>query len=205
MLSSVWGADDLPGPIREGLDLLGYFYGFSSEGDPDRYIRKEDFRQDAYRIIVMNFHLSIEELIRSFVFEKLGSPPDPGTFTYEKNVEFVYLLNSRQLLDLAARLHVLTKLGYEELVKLNAIRNKCSHHWMLHSFTVKEKIKAIDELEEPIPQIEFNGKNLLTPSVVKDEFIPLYAGIHMELWAVHYGVDYRRLYTDRTLGAVRLI
>jgi len=151
----------------------------------------------------MNFQRGIEDLVRSFVFERLTSPPDPGTFTYEKNVEFIYNLNSRQLLDLAARLHVLTKLGYDEIVKLNAIRNKCSHHWMLHSFTVKEKKKANDEPGDIVPHIDFNGQNLLTPEVVKDEFIPLYASISLELWAVHCGVDYEHIYTDGTLGTVR--
>jgi len=197
------GADELPEPVQEGRDLLDYFYGFSQEDDLDRYLQQENFRQDVYRLIVMNFHLSIEELVRSFVFERLTSPPDPGTFTYEKNVEFVYNLNSRQLLDLAARLHVLTKLGYDELVKLNAIRNKCSHHWMLHSFTVKEKIKANVEPGDIAPQIDFNGQNLLTPEVVKDQFIPLYASIYLELWAVHYGVDHEHVYTDGTLSLVR--
>lgn len=195
--------DDIPEPVREGRDLLDYFYGFSREEDPDRYLQQESFRQDVYRLIVIQFHLSIEELVRSFVFEKLTSPPDPGTFTYEKDVEFVSNLNSRHLLDLAARLHVLTKLGYEELTKLNAIRNKCSHHWMLHSFSTKEQIKANNEPGDVDPKIDFNGKNLLTPEVAKDEFIPLYGDIYLELYAVHYGVDHSHVYTDQTLEGVR--
>ena len=163
----------VPEPVQEGRDLLDNFYGFSREDDPDRYLLKDQFRQDVYRLIVIHFQLSIEELVRSFVYKRLTSPPDPGTFTYEKNVGFVYNLNSRHLLELAARLHVLTKPGYEELVKLNEIRNKCSHNWVLESFTVKEKIKMNDRPDDAVPHIDLNGKNLLTPAVVKDEFIPL--------------------------------
>lgn len=90
------GGDELPEPVQEGRDLLDYFYGFSQEDDLDLYLQQENFRQNVYRLIVMNFHLSIDDLVRSFVFERLTSPPDPGTFTYEKNVEFVYNLNSRR-------------------------------------------------------------------------------------------------------------
>ncbi len=97
---------------------------------------------------------------------------------------------------------MLTKLGYDELTKLNAIRNKCSHHWMLHSFSTKEMIKANDEPGDVDPRIEFNGKNLLTPQVAKDEFIPLYGDIYLELWRVHHGIDHEHVYTDETLETV---
>jgi len=194
---------EVPNPVREGRDLLDYYYGFSREGDPDRYLLKEEFRQDVYRLIVIQLHLAIEELVRSFVFEKLTSPPDLGTFTYESNVEFVHNLNYRQILELAARIHVLTKPGYDEIAKLNTIRNKCSHNWALHSFNVKEKIRIQDGPGEIVPRIDFNGTNLLTPSVMKDEFLPLYGDIYLELFSVHYGVDHEHVYTDETLEPVR--
>lgn len=195
--------DEVPAQVREGRDLLDYFYGFSREDGPDRYLQKDEFRQDVYRLIVIQLHLAIEELVRSFVFEKLTSPPDPGTFTYEKNVEFVHNLNTRQVLELAARLHVLTKHGYEELVRLNVIRNKCSHNWMLHSFIVREKIRMENEQgEEGPPEIDFNGKNLLRPDVMKDEFLPLYGDLYVELWAAYYGADHEHVYTDGALETV---
>jgi hypothetical protein len=202
MLADMPDDNEVPQPVREGRDLLDYFYGFSREDDPDRYSMQNEFRQDVYRLIVIQFHLAIEDLVRSFVFERVTSLPDPGTFTYEKNVEFVNNLNSRQLLELAARLHVLTKLGYDELTKLNAIRNKCSHHWMLHSFSTKEMIKANDEAGDVDPRIEFNGKNLLTPQAVKDEFLPLYGDIYVELWGGHHGIDHEHVYTDETLETI---
>ena len=114
----------------------------------------------------------------------------------------MYNLNARQVLEMAARLHVLTKLGYAELTKLNAIRNKCSHHWMLHSFSIKERMKANDHPGDIDPKIDFNGQNLLTPEVMKDEFILLYSDIYLELWAVHYGADHEHIYTDETLETV---
>ncbi len=196
------GDDEVPEAVREGRDLLDDFYGFSREDDLDRYLLQDEFRQDAYRIIVFQVQLAIEELVRSFVFEKLTIPPDPGTFTYKDNVQFVKDLEALPLLDLAARLHVLSTLGYKELVKLNTIRNKCAHHWQLHSFSVKQMIRAEETTEEIVPEILFNGRNLLTPEVMKDEFLPVYGGLYVELWAVHSGVDHPRLYTDETLEAV---
>jgi hypothetical protein len=193
----------VPKAVREGRDLLDDFYGFSREGDSARWFQKEAFRQDAYRLIILQFQLSIEELLRSFLFEKLTTDPDPGTFSYKENVEFVVGLTARQVLDLAARLHVLSKDGYDALVTLNAIRNKISHHWMLHATTVTEMISAQEEPGKKRARINFKGKNLLTPTVMKEEFIPLYAAIYLELFAVHYGAEWKRSYTDKSLTAVR--
>jgi hypothetical protein len=58
------------------------------------------------------------------------------------------------------------------------------------------------DAEEIVPEIPFNGRNLLTPEVMKDEFLPLYGGLYVELWAVQSAVDHPRLYTDETLEAV---
>lgn len=129
MLAPMPGDDEVPEAVREGKDLLDHFYGFSREDDPDRYLLQDEFRQDAYRIIVFQLQLAIEDLVRSFVFEKLTIPPDPGTFTHKENVQFVKDLEALPLLDLAARLHVLSTLGYKELLKLNTIRNKCT--WII--------------------------------------------------------------------------
>jgi hypothetical protein len=193
----------IPKAVREGRDLLDHFYGFSQKDASGRWLQKEAFRQDAYRMIILQLQLSIEELLRSFVFEKVTTDPDPGIFGYKQHVEFVVGLSTRQLLDLAARLHVLSKDGYDALVTLNTVRNKIAHHWMLHATTVAEMIQAEDEGQAPVPRINFKGKNLLTPAVMKDEFIPIYTGIYLELFAVHYGADFDRRYTDPTLTAVR--
>jgi hypothetical protein len=202
MLASMPSDEEVPEAVLEGRDVLDHFYGFSREDDPDRYLLQDEFRQDTYRIIVFQLQLAIEELVRSFVFEKLTSPPDPGTFTYKENVQFVKDLEALPLLDLAARLHVLSTLGYRDLVKLNTIRNKCAHHWQLHSFSVKQMIRAEEATERIVPEIPFNGRNLLTPQVMKDEFLPLYGDLYVELWAVQSGVDHPRLYTDVTLEAI---
>jgi hypothetical protein len=60
---------------------------------------------------------------------------------------------------------------------------------------------GMHELE---PYIDFNGRNLLTPKTMKDEFIPLYNDIYLELFCVHYGVDlaHERRFTHRALKAV---
>ncbi len=202
MLVPVPKDDEVPEAVLEGQGLLDHFYGFSREDDPDRYLLQDEFRQDAYRIIVFQLQLAIEELVRSFVFDKLTTPPDPGTFTYKENVQFVRDLEALPLLELAARLHILSTLGYNELVKLNAIRNKCAHHWQLHSFSVKQMIRAEETTEAIVPEIQFNGGNLLTPEVMKHEFLPLYGDLYVELWAVHNDVDHPHLYTDETLMAV---
>jgi hypothetical protein len=74
---------------------------------------------------------------------------------------------------------------------------------MLHSFTVKEKIRIEEQDLDPMPHIDLNGRTLLTPEIMKGEFIPLYGSIYLELWAVHYGLERDRAYTEDRLASVR--
>jgi hypothetical protein len=58
----------MPRQVAEGFSLLNTFYGFDREDDPDQYLMKEAFREDMYRVTVIQFHLAIEELIKGFLY-----------------------------------------------------------------------------------------------------------------------------------------
>lgn len=189
---------NLPKEVIEGYDLLNYFYGFSKTDDPDQYLQKDSFRQDVYRLIVIQFHLTIEDLLKGFIYEAIIMTSKRKVFTDKQNIEYVQKLNSHSAIDLAARLGILTKLGHDELIRLNTIRNQCSHNWTLHAFTVPKAPKNTPKRRKY--KVEFNGKNLLNPKVVKDEFIPLYSSVYLELFAVWYGIDdWKHKYTDSEL------
>ena len=202
MLAPMSGDDDVPEAVQEGRELLDNFYGFSREDDP-RPVRAAK-RVPAgclqnHRVPDSTCHRGAGAVFR---VREVDHSPGPWHVHVQGELQFVKGLEALPLLDLAARLHVLSTLGYKELVKLNTIRNKCAHHWQLHSFSVKQMIRAEETTEEIVPEIPFNGRNLLTPEVMKDEFLPLYGGLYVELWAVQSGVDHPRLYTDETLEAV---
>lgn len=186
----------IPKQVTEGFELLNVFYGFAKEDDPDQYILKEEFRQDAYRIIVLQFQLAIEELLKASVHYALSRLSTRRTFTAKQNVEYVQKMRSREALDLAARLGILTKLGHTELARLNTIRNQCSHNWGLHSFKVVKTGKNAPR--KRLYKVDFKGKNLLHPRVMKEEFMPLYSGVYLDLFAAYYSIDeYPRKYTER--------
>ena len=185
----------IPREVAEGFTLLNDFYGFSHEGDPDQFIMKESFRQDVYRLIVIQFHLTIEELLRGFIYEALRHTAKGKVFTNKQNVEYVQRLNSAAAIDLAARLGILTALGHAELIKLNKIRNQCSHNWTLHAYTMAKASKRAPKKRKY--KIEFNGKNLLSLEVMEGEFIPLYSHVYLELYAIYYGIRWKRKYLQK--------
>lgn len=168
--------------IREGLSVLYAFYGFDRERDPDRYLQDSAFRDDAYRIIVLHFHLSIEELLKANLYRAIRAISSNRTFSKKQNVEFIQGLRSRQTIDWAARLGLVPKKTYLALRELNDVRNACAHNWALNSY----KMKQLKKRRARKYTVTFNGKNLLTPKVMKEEFMPLYANIYLRLWSAHY-------------------
>lgn len=181
--------DTQPRELQEGFDLLNHFYGFDRVGDSDRYLQAEAFRQDVYRLIVLQFHLSIEELLKSLIYDAL---PTRQTFTVKQNIEYLKGLNSRNAIDLAARLGLISKKGFEVLTQLNSIRNKMSHNWTVHSYRMRRQPGS--GKRRRAYQVEFNGKNLLQLQVMKDEFIPLYSGVYLEFFAARYGLRWKPKY-----------
>src|SRR5438270_12326700 len=163
----------VPREVAEGFKLLNDFYGFSKEGDPDQFTMKESFRQDIYRLIVIQFHLTIEEMLKGLIYEALRRTARGKVFTNKQNIEYVQRLNSAAAIDLAARLGIMTALGHAELTRLNRIRNQCSHNWILHAYTMVKAPKRAPKKRKY--KIEFNGKNLLSLEVMEGQFIPLYS------------------------------
>lgn len=188
----------IPKEVEEGFDLLNYFYGFSKENDDDRYLMKDTFRQDVYRLIVLQFHMAIELILKDFIVQAL---PKRKVFTVRQNKEYVKMLRSRTAINEAARLGIINKDCKEKLIALNDIRNECAHNWMLHSFVMKKYKK----LKKRRYSVEFNGKNLLNPDVMKDEFMPIYQEIYLEFFGVSLGVKMRRHYLTKQVEAIHKI
>jgi hypothetical protein len=109
----------------------------------------------------------------------------------------VKTLQSVQILDLAARLPILSKQGHTELIKLNKIRNRCSHDWTLHTYRVIRQTKNAQRTRKY--RVEFNGNNLLNFKIFTEEFMPLYGGLYVELWCVYNGVRHGHKFTDSLL------
>jgi hypothetical protein len=171
---------EIPRHVQEGLSILESFYGFDREGDPDRYLQGSAFRDDAYRIVVLHFHLSIEELLKALLYRSISRK---RTFSREQNVEFIQRLGFRDTIDWAARLGVMPKRMYLPLKELNDVRNACAHNWTLNSYTMKQATKKRRVRKYTVT---FQGKNLLTRKIMKEQFIPIYGAIYLTLWKAYY-------------------
>jgi len=182
----------MPTKLREGYDLLNYFYKLDEE-ELSR-IQQSSFRDDIFRLVILHFHLAIEELLKSFIFQKL---PNRRTLTAKQNIKYVEELSSKNAIELAARLGIINKNGYEALIELNTIRNKCSHHWVLNAYTLAKKPSFKQKQRERKYRIEFQGKSLLNLNVMKNEFMPLYSDLYLELFAIRFGLRWKRKFTSR--------
>ncbi len=177
--------------IKEAYNLLNYFYNLDDTEYPS--LQADTFRDDVFRLVIIHLHLAIEELVKSFIYQNL---PSKRTLTTKQNIEYVQQLTSKQAIDLAARLGIINKKGLELLLGLNIIRNKCSHNWMLNGYTISKKPAIAKGIKRRrVYRITFNKKNLMDYEVMKNEFIPLYGDLYLELFANRFDLRWKRKYT----------
>lgn len=174
--------------LKEAYDLINYFYRLDEETEPERSYNSEYFRASIYRMIVMELHLAIESLLQDLIYSVL---PKRRAFSARQNRSYVENLSFSAAVDLAARLGIINKSGYEELARLNRIRNRTAHDWILGTFKMNST-KGRGRSRRY--KVEFNGKDLFRPEIFKHEFMPHYGDIYLEFFAVAYGFRHKRQY-----------
>jgi hypothetical protein len=176
--------------LEEAYDLINYFYQLDDESEPVHSLNSKYFRVSVYRLVVMELHMAIESLLQDLIYEAL---PKRRIFTARQNRTYVEGLNFSTAVDLAGRLGLINRSGYDELVRFNRIRNRCAHDWILGSYKMSKPNKNGTRTRQY--KIEFNGKDLLTPEVFKHEFMPHYGDLYIEFFAVSNGLRHKRRYT----------
>ena len=110
--------------LDEAQDLINYFYHLDDQDDERGHDHNSRyFRASVYRMIVMELHLAIESVLQDVLFNIL---PQRRVFTVRQNRAYVESLSFSAATELAARLGVLNRKGYDELRRLNAVRNRCA-------------------------------------------------------------------------------
>jgi hypothetical protein len=141
---------------------------FQSE-DPDldqRYFELKRKRQHLLRSIVLELHLSIEDLITVAVGNALlrGRPiRSPAGQTIRDLLQDDRPLGFRHKLMLAGSLNLVTRAEFADLAELNTIRNRCSHTWSLDKIT-RRKLKP-SKPKRPLKTREQSGQS---PDWIKD-------------------------------------
>jgi len=135
---------------------------------------------------VLQLSLAIEDLLDSLFWRVLaGHNPNSKKRRSKKEGiprELDELLNSGRMgfeskVRLARILRIVTKNQRSKLGVLRTLRNKCAHHWMLNV------IRKRGRKNRPTKRLlEFEGRNLFELNVL-EEFMKLYSGIYLKLFA----------------------
>lgn len=177
--------------LEEAYDLIGYFYHLDDESEPSHSYNSKYFRASVYRMIIMEFHLAIESLLQDLIYDAL---PKRRAFTAQQNRAYVEGLSFSAAVDLAARLGILNKSGYDELLRLNRIRNRSAHDWILGRYKMGKPSKGGSRSRQY--RVDFNGKELFRPQAFKHEFMPHYGDLYVEFFSVANGLRHKRRYIN---------
>ncbi|HEX4033847.1 MAG TPA: hypothetical protein VHX66_05335 [Solirubrobacteraceae bacterium] len=176
--SSTTTRADLPKPYHEGLELLHAFYGFDDpENEDDHLAMAVDFRRDTTRLVIFNFALAIEDVLKSLLYYRLNTS---RAVTAAATKRYVQDMGTHDAIALAARLKIVNKDLYRSLVDLNRLRNKAAHEWLLDSYRVV-RLGAGSKRKRTY-RLEWLGTRL-TPERMKHEFIPFYGDVYLTLFA----------------------
>jgi len=150
-------------------------------------------RDHLLRGIILELHLSIENLLEDFIkayFAKhhprsrrgkidrrsVSAARIEGLFTGEYRIDF------RDKLALARLIGAVKPRMFQDLEKLNQLRNRAGHIWLLSSV----RRRNVPRKKRKRPFLEFDGKNLYHKGVI-DEFLGGYGRIYlrllMKLWS----------------------
>lgn len=177
--------------LNEAQDLINYFYNLDDQDDERGHdLNSRYFRASVYRMIVMELHLAIESVLQDVLLNVL---PQRRVFTVQQNRAYVEGLSFSAATDLAARLGILNKKGYDELCRFNTIRNRCAHDWILGRFKMSKGARGANRRRQY--KVEFNGKDLFKPDTFKHEFLPCYGDLYLELFATAFDLRHKRRYT----------
>jgi len=165
---------------REIAEIEDAFYG-ATDGDPENvYFFLKLKRDHALRGIILELHLSLEDLIAHAIRNKLlagFSVRTPRTHSMHELLEGERSIGFKNKLELARSIGLLSPTEYRSLSKLNAIRNRCSHNWGLNQF-IRRKIRPAKKKR---PLLEYEGRNLYKVDVYRD-FIAHYGPLYARLW-----------------------
>jgi len=154
--------------------------------DPDldqRYFELKRKREHMLRSIVLDLHLSIEDIITGAIGNALlrGRPiRSPVGQTIRDLLQDDRPLGFRHKLMLARILNLVTRNEFADLTELNAIRNKCGHTWSLDKLT-RRKLKPSKPKK---PLLRWRGTNLYNTDAFTD-FVDHFTKHYLKVWYRH--------------------
>jgi len=174
--------------LREITEIDEHFYHQSRTTDRDLYAGMlERKRDDVIRVAVLQMHTAIEDILdQQIMCRILGTTSENVRRTRSRAARALrrILMDAdgigfERKLNLAVALRIMTIRRSERLRVLNALRNKCSHHWLLR--VPVRRGRRPRQLKPPL--LRYEGRDLHSIPPFKDflaEFGRLYAKMFAE-------------------------
>lgn len=164
------------------------FYASNDNNLEQRYFMLERKRDDTVRSLVLQLHTAIEDLLACLLRNNLLGITTEEWPVYSKRHRVpARLINEvvasgrsisfENKLKLLRGLKILRKGTYDNLFKLNELRNKCSHNWLLNVHIRKGIKPGLPKR----PLLQFKNKSLYDPNSLED-FASIYGQIYIRLF-----------------------
>ena len=161
-----------------------FFYKHDENGDRVRYVGMlERKRDDMIRSAVLQLHTSIEDLLNSYITSSImgtarrGAARTKPALALRKMLFGGGSLGFDMKLNLALSLRLINSTTRDRLATLNALRNKCSHNWLLRVPVRQGKRPA----QKKPPLLLYEGRDLHSVATLKD-FVSEYGRIYFKLY-----------------------
>lgn len=171
--------------IKKEIDnITSSLYNLKAKNAKLRMDNLKTYRDEIYRGFVIYLHLSIEDILENLIIYKIKKNK---VFEVKELIKSIKSeVTSKEIINWAARLNILTKDEYNKLLVLNSIRNKCSHDWILtipqYKKTNGKRIKK--------PKVMYKGKNLFNKKIFFDVFLSDYSSIYLKYFNKYFDIKY---------------
>lgn len=168
---------------REIEEIDSFFYRYNENDDRLLYAGMlERKRDDIVRSAVLQMHTAIESLLNSLItYQITGSTRrSPRSLSARALRRMLFGSGSfgfEMKLTFALALRVINSKTKDRLIVLNALRNKCSHNWVLK---VPVRYGKRPTQKKP-PLLLYEGHDLHSVAALKD-FVSEYSGIYLKLY-----------------------
>lgn len=149
-------------------------------------------RQDSVRMVVLQLHLALEDLISHWLkYCLLGVNPTEGrsisrlkpiaSSSLQSILEGERALRFPQKVELLRALGLIDRRFHKKLKELNRVRNACSHNWELNTLIRRGVKRHIPKK----PVVEYQHQNLYRLPVIK-AFIEEYGSLYSKIFLKFY-------------------
>ncbi len=115
--------------MQKDIDgIIKLFYNINDKDPQLRYEWLKTYRSDIIRVSVISLHLAIEDILKGLLIESLKQNK---VYKVRELKEFINKMESSKIVVWAGLLGLINREEHSKLKKLNEIRNRLAHNWLI--------------------------------------------------------------------------